>query len=111
MAWDMLPPTAMSFRRGRWIFVAAFSAALAIGFVSLASRVPFSSDTLRSRVVATLADVLDAEVELGSLQLRLTPGLHAEGMNLVIRHRGRRDVPPLISVKTVTIDADLLAST
>jgi hypothetical protein len=99
----------MSSGRRRWIFVAAFSAALLAAFVWLASsRVPISSDKLRSRVVATLADRLDAEVELGSLQLRVIPSLHAEGMDLMIRHKGRRDVPPLISVKTVTIDADLL---
>jgi hypothetical protein len=51
---------------------------------------------------------LDAEVELGDLWLRIAPGLHAEGQNLTIRHKGRRDVPPLIAVNTVIIDADLL---
>jgi hypothetical protein len=98
----------MSFGRRRWIVVAACAGLLLAGLVSLASRVPFSSDTLRSRVVAKLADLLDAEVELGDLHLRVIPSLHAEGTGLVVRYKGRRDIPPLISVKTITIDADLL---
>jgi hypothetical protein len=98
----------MSSRRRRWILVAALSGAVLAGLVALASRVPLSSDTLRSRVIAKLADLLDAEVELGDLQLRVIPSLHAEGAGLVVRYKGRRDIPPLISVKTVTIDADLL---
>jgi hypothetical protein len=108
MAWDMLHRSGMSSGRRRWILVAAFSGALLAGLVALASRVPFSSVTLRSRVVAKLADLLDAEVELGDLQLHVIPSLHAEGSGLVVRYKGRRDIPPLISVKTVTIDADLL---
>jgi hypothetical protein len=97
----------MSSGRTRWILVAALSGVLLAAFLALASRIPFSSDTLRSRVIAKLADLLDADVELGDLQLRVIPGLHAEGTGLVVRYKGRRDIPPLISVKTVTIDADL----
>jgi hypothetical protein len=109
MAWDvLLPKTRMSSGRRRWIFVAALCGALLVGLAALAPRVPLSSDTLRSRVIAKLADLLDAEVELGDLRLRVIPGLHAEGSGLVIRFRGRRDIPPLISVKTITIDADLI---
>jgi hypothetical protein len=96
-------------RRRRVTVFSIFAAAVAaIVLVTLASRVPFSSNTLRSRVVATLAERLDAEVELGNVWLRIAPNLHAEGEGLIIRHRGRRDVPPLISVKNVVIDADLI---
>jgi len=52
----------MSSGRKRWILGAAFSGALLAGFMALASRIPFSSDTLRSRVIAKLADLLDADV-------------------------------------------------
>ena len=79
-----------------------------MGASALALRIPFTSDTLRKRVVDTLADRLDAEVELGDLTLRVLPALHATGTHLRIRHKGRRDVPPLISIDTFTVDADLL---
>ena len=38
-------------------------------------------------------------MELGDLHVRAFPALHAEGSDLVIRRRGRTDVPPLIVIK------------
>ncbi len=73
----------------------------------LAARVPFSSETLRRRVIDGLAARLDAEVELGNLELRLLPTMHARGTELRIHHKGRTDVPPLISVQTFTVTASL----
>jgi hypothetical protein len=95
-------------RRRLWIFVAAFLGILTVGATTLALRIPFTSETLRTRVVETLSDRLDAEVELGDLTLCVLPALHAEGTDLRIRHKGRRDVPPLISIDKFTVDADLL---
>jgi len=95
-------------RRRLWIFVAVFLGIVTVGATTLALRIPFTSETLRTRVVETLADRLDAEVELGDLTLRVLPGLRAEGTDLRIRHKGRRDVPPLISIDKFTVDADLL---
>ena len=95
-------------RKRLLIFTAAGVAIVIVGLVALASRVPFSSDKMRERIIATLAERLDAEVELGLVTLRAAPGLHAELQDLVIRHKGRHDVPPLIAVKTVTVDGDLL---
>ena len=96
-------------RKRRWIIVLAAAAGLfTAGFVSFAARIPISANVLRSRVVAALSERLNAEVELGDLRLRLIPGLHAEAKGLIIRYRGRRDVPPLIAVETVNIDADLI---
>jgi AsmA-like protein len=77
-------------------------------FLTAAARIPFSSDTLRKRLVGTLSDRLDADVELGDLKLRALPTLHAEGTGLTVRLRGRTDVPPLISIKTFTADANLV---
>lgn len=105
----MLPTiTAMTGRRKRWLAIAAVAGVLVAALVSLALRIPFSSEKLRARVVATLADRLDSEVELGELTLRVFPRLHAVGTGLAIHHKGRRDVPPLISATTFTVDADLL---
>jgi hypothetical protein len=38
-------------------------------------------------------------VELSELRCRVLSRFRAEGVGLVIRHRRRRDVPPLISIK------------
>jgi hypothetical protein len=80
---------------------------LAVGIGWFAARVPFSSEILRSRLVNTLSDRLDSQVELESVTLRLLPRFEAKGKTLVVRHRGRQDVPPLFSVDEFTVNADL----
>src|SRR4030095_5248465 len=79
----------------------ALAVAVVIGgaLIALASVVPFSSETARRKVIEVLSARLDAEVELAELRFRVLPQFHAEGVGLAIRHRGRRDVPPLISIK------------
>ncbi len=81
---------------------------LVAGLIALAVTVPLSSERMRKRVIATLADRLDSEVELAKLDVRFLPSMHAEGAGLVVRHKGRRDVPPIISVKTFSVDGSLL---
>jgi len=78
---------------------------LAVMFVA---AVPLSSDVMKHRVVESLSARMDSDVELGDLHLRVFPSLHAEGAGLVIRKRGSVDVPPLISVKRFSVDADLV---
>jgi hypothetical protein len=96
-------------RRRRWLIAAGTIGALtAAAAVSLARRIPLSSDTLRARVVAALEERLDADVELEQLTLRLYPRLHANGRGLTVRFERRNDVPPLISIRDIDIDADLV---
>src|SRR5262245_37253259 len=67
-----------------------------------------SSDILRDRIVASLSQQLDSDVEIGDLQLRVYPMLRAEGSDLSIRRRGARsELPPLIVVKTFHVDGSL----
>jgi hypothetical protein len=95
--------------RRRWIWIAvSLGAAVAMVLVLLAAAIPLSSDSLRHRIVATLSERLDSDVSLGDLHLRIFPRLHAEGEALVIRQRGRASVPPLITVKSFAVDADLI---
>ena len=77
-----------------------------VAFVlGVAIRRPFTSEALRKRVVAALADALDSEVTLQSLTLRGYPGFDAVGEGMVVRHHGRTDVPPLILVQSFTVSA------
>ena len=75
--------------------------------IALASVVPFSSETARRKVIEALSARLNAEVELAELRFRVLPQFHAEGVGLAIRHRGRRDVPPLISIRRFSAEGNL----
>jgi hypothetical protein len=72
------------------------------------ANVPLSSDVLRRRIVESLSERLDSDVELGDLSLRVYPTLRAEGTDLHIRRRGARaDLPPLIAIKKFHVDGSL----
>jgi hypothetical protein len=99
----------MFVRRRKWVIVATTVAVLLIAaLISLAARVPFSSNVMRAKVVAALEDQLDSSVELDGLSVRVYPRLHAEGRGLTIRHKGRTDVAPLIRIEQLDIDTDLV---
>lgn len=99
----------MFVRRRKWVIVSIAIAGLLIAaLISLAARVPFSSNALRAKVIAALEDQLDSSVELDELSVRVYPRLHAEGRGLTVRHKGRTDVPPLIRIQQLDIDTDLL---
>jgi hypothetical protein len=85
--------------------VSALIAGIAVGVLRL---VPLSSETARQRFVAALADRLDADVELQELRVHIFPSLRAEGRGLTIRHRGRRDVPPLIWVARFSAESSAM---
>jgi hypothetical protein len=94
-------------RRWAW-WLAGAGAALMIVLVILASIVPLRSQTLKARIVATLADRLNSDVTLDELSVKAFPRLHVEGRGLSIRQRNRTDdVPPLIAIKAFEVDADL----
>ena len=98
----------MNVRRRWWVTGGLVLTALIVTAIAItAARIPFTSETLRRRVVSTLEDRLDAKVELGALTLRLLPVVRVVGEDLVVRHKGRTDVPPLISVDTLTVHASI----
>ena len=75
--------------------------------IAVGTGVPFSSEAARRQVVRVLAEHLDSEVELQGFRLRVFPKLRVEGDELTIRHRGRRDVPPLISIAHFAAEGSL----
>ncbi len=92
----------------RWRVTALVVAVVLVTMaVALAFVLPFSSETARRKVIEVLSARLDAEVELSELRFRLLPQFHAEGAGLAIRHRGRRDVPPLISIKRFSAEGNI----
>lgn len=95
-------------RRRRVLFASLAGIALVIPIgVVAAARIPFSSDTLRVRLIDALEDRLAVDAELSDLTLRFHPRLRAVGTGLVLRSTVHPDAPPLIEVARFTVDADL----
>src|SRR6185503_5843261 len=90
-----------------WILVAA-AGLVAVFAAIFAASVPLSANTFRDRIVRTLSDKLDSDVELGDLSLRVWPTMRAAGADLRIRRHGASgDTPPLIWIKSFHVDASL----
>ena len=97
----------MTRRTKIWLLVAAIAIAAAIVAGVTISMIPIRSDVLKERVVALLSDQLESEVSIESLEGRIFPRVSVSGRGVVIRHKGRTDVPPLINVAEFEIRGSL----
>lgn len=95
----------MTSRGARWFVIGLGGALVALTIVAGAGS---RTQTLRELVVDTLSERLDSDVELQYFSVDTFPTVRIRGEGLVVRHRGRRDVPPLIAVKRFQIDGGLL---
>lgn len=82
--------------RVRWL---AQIALFLIAVVGGLSWVVHSTPYVRDRVVDALNERFASQVELGSLDVGVFPSPYMTGADLRLRHNGRTDVPPLISVR------------
>jgi hypothetical protein len=86
--------------------VTALAIVAAAGLVAV-----FADDYIERRVreetIELLHERFQSEVELGSVDVRLVPTLGVTFERLVLRHRGRRDIPPLISIRTLAMEGTL----
>jgi hypothetical protein len=62
---------------------------------------------LRSRVETVLRTHFASDVEISDFSVSLLPRIHVTIAGLVLRHKGRTDIPPLIEVRKVSMDADI----
>jgi hypothetical protein len=81
---------------------------IALGVAGFAAWAARSAPRLRERVVDALNARFDSQVALGSLDASVLPKPRAAGTNLTLRHNGRRDVPPLITIDAFETTAPLL---
>ena len=90
----------------KWIIclvvIVVVGASLPLLFTSALSRY------VRARAISTLQDRFDGDVEFGALQVTVYPLIRISGENLILRHHGRRDIPPLIRVKKFSASAEPL---
>jgi hypothetical protein len=107
MATDERPKRRHRFPRPLVTAVLLGIVAVTLLLIALLSVVPFRSETARAKVIEVLAARLDSEVQLDSFTIKVLPRLRAEGAGLTIRHRGRHDVPPLISIRSFAVEGDI----
>jgi hypothetical protein len=98
--------TAATTRRRTALLVAG--TLLAICGVVVLSLVTRGTPYLRDRVVAALNGRFQSQVTVETLQVSIFPRPEVSGAGLVLRHNGRTDVPPLITLESFTGSAGLL---
>jgi hypothetical protein len=89
----------------RWTLVVCAAAMTALVIVAGARS---TTTTLRTAIVETLEQRLESEVELAAFDVSLVPAVRITGEGLVIRHKGRRDVPPLVSIRRFALSGGLI---
>jgi hypothetical protein len=72
--------------------------------LSAATRI---APQLRDGAIAALEERLRSDVELGALQVSVFPRPEVLGTDLVFRHKGRVDIPPLIRIESFAASAGL----
>jgi len=74
----------------------------------IVTGIHLSSPYLHKKVVEMLGEKFHADVELKDFHVYLFPGARIEGSGLVLRHEGRTDVPPMISIGEFSAEAGIL---
>jgi hypothetical protein len=95
----------MSLRVARWAIAIVGGVLVLLAIIAGGGS---RTATLRQLVIDTLAERLDSEVHLESFSVDTFPTVHVTGTNLIIRHKGRKDVPPLVSVASFELDGGLI---
>ena len=88
-----------------WRRVAALAAVLLAILLALPLAV---TPGLRGRLTAALGERFDSKVELASLRVSALPRIRIAGDKVVLRHKGRTDVPPLITIRSFSAEANVL---
>ncbi len=90
-------------RRG-WLVIAVLFAVLVATLASLFSRL---TPHVRDLAVKALNERFDSETEIATLQVSIFPQPEVRGTGLVVRYKGRRDIAPLITIKSFSAGASI----
>ena len=97
-------PTWFSWRRFA-VVVLIIGVGAAIGVYYYADRL--IAQRLRPATIELLERRFESKVELDAMSVSLIPQLSVRAEGLTMRHRGRTDVPPLITMRAFTISGGL----
>jgi hypothetical protein len=90
----------------KWIV--AIGIALLLLVVALYAIAPALGRAVRGRTQAYLSGRFESDVQFSDFQVSLFPKVQVTLSDLVLRHDGRTDIPPLIQARKVTLSAGLL---
>src|SRR5882762_2751126 len=93
-------------RKQEWIVAGVAFVVLVLVGLQVAARHMTSS--VHDRIIAALEDHFQSRVELKSLDVTLFPSARVTASGLVLKHKRRTDVPPLITIDRLTADTSLL---
>src|ERR1700680_29507 len=88
--------------------LAVISLIVIVAATLIVTGIHLSNPYLRKKAVEMLGEKFHASVELKDFHVYLFPGARIEGSGLVLRHEGRTDVPPLISIGEFSAEAGIL---
>lgn len=94
-------------RRGLWVAAILLLIVGAVVFQRLTRATPY----VRDQVVSTLNSRFASQVELDLLEVSVFPRPEILGEGLNLRHNGRTDVPPLVTVPSFSASAGLFGLT
>ena len=83
-------------------------AVIALLVAILAAWAARSAPQLRERVVDALNERFESQLTLDSLDPSIFPTARAKGAGLTLRHKGRTDVPPIITIDSFEASAPIL---
>ena len=96
----------LTLRKRISILIALFAVVAAV-VIAVGLSIPIRSNTLKASVIALLTDELESEVTIDTLEGRVFPRVAVSGGGVVIRQKGRTDVPPMITIDRFEIRGSL----
>jgi hypothetical protein len=97
-------PSRRRTNRRRWLAIAILFVTLA---AILASQFTRLTPHVRDLAVKALNERFDSETEIAELQVSIFPRPEVRGTGLVVRYKGRRDVAPLVTIKSFAASASI----
>ena len=90
----------------KWVIIAVAILPILIAIYELTVRLP---GIIRDRTERALQSHFESQIEFSNFRVSLYPRIHLTITGLVMRHKGRTDIPPLIQVQQVSIYANALS--
>jgi hypothetical protein len=92
----------------RTILPALILAFLVVVGIGIAVAMHYAQPYVHARALELLQQKFNGNVELQDFHVSLTPALKVTGSGLVVYHKGRRDIPPLIAAREFSAEAGVL---
>jgi hypothetical protein len=103
-----LPKRTWRVSKRTWIIAGGVLCAIALGAVALLYSLRGTiRKMIRDQTVSYLRNRFHSDVEFQDFRVSLRPGVHVVVTGVVLRHNGRTDIPPLIQIQKISMNASL----